>query len=307
MSARAGRRGSTIWELLLGLAILLVLGLILVPAVVKVRELANRVECQNRLRKIAQALAAHHDQRGVFPGLGGYKDEPAYLELTRPDGPSGGSRLGLGSPLATPEDQPGSWLYQLLPFLDAAAARQLSTGQPTGADLGVKELLCPSRCRPAILATQPADPLFPEVRYSSVPPDQLTWGRTDYAANGRLLPGRGDPLVRFSNVKPGLANAILVGEKSLDTRGYLTGGWIQDGPALVGGPTCGRTSTRIQRDWADPDLDLVSPSVIGWGSPHAAGTHFVFASGDVRLIRHNLSEELLGRLLGPSNSLPNLD
>jgi hypothetical protein len=301
------RAGSSRWELVLGVLIFLVLGSVLVPGVLKVRELSHRVECQARLKRLGQALMSHHDLRGVFPSVGGHLDEANYLVLTRPDGTAAGQRLGLGSVGVAPEDQPGSWIYQLLPHFDAAAARAVTPGQPTGLGLGIKDLGCPSRGRPPLLSTPECDPLFPKVRYSSMPAGQFLWGRTDYAANGRLLPPRGDPLVRFSNFKPGLANAILVGEKALDTRGYTTGGWLQDGPALVGGATSVRTATSLHRDAADPCLDVQSPAVNGWGSPHSVGTHFLFASGHVRLVRHTLSDELLGRLMGPSNALPNLD
>lgn len=308
MSARSCRRaGSSRWELALGVLIFLVLGSILVPGVLKVRELAHRVECQAHLKHIGQAMLSYHDLRGVFPSVGGYLDEPNYLAIHRPDGTTPGERLGLGALRVAPEDQPGSWVYQLLPHLDAAAVRELTPERPTGEGLVVKELGCPSRGRPLLLATPEFDPLLPKVRYSSLPAGQINWGRSDYAANGRLLPARGDPLVRFSNFKPGVANAILIGEKALDTRAYASGGWLQDGPALVGGPCNVRTTTTLYRDSADLCLDLNSPALAGWGSPHSAGTHFLFASGHVRLIRHNLPVELLGRLLGPSNSLPDLN
>jgi hypothetical protein len=292
---------------MLVLAVFLVLGLLLVAATGKVRELANRVECQHRLKRIGLALMQHHDQRGIFPSVGGYRDEEAYLVVNRGNCHPGTQKLGLGSPFASPEEQSGSWLYQLLPYLDDSAARQLTADQPTGVNLGIKELMCPSRGRPAIIETTATDPLFPRVSYSSVPAGLMTWGRTDYAANGLILPGRGDPLIRFSNVRPGLAHAVLVGEKALDTRAYMTGGWIEDAPAFAGGPTCVRKGIQLQRDGIDPNLAFQSPAVTGWGSPHASGTHFLFAAGQVRLVRHNLSEELLRRLLGPSNSLPNLD
>lgn len=301
------RPGSSVLELLLCVLIFVVLGLLVIPAVQKVRHLANRLECQNRLKRLGLALHMHHDRRGVFPGLGGYCDERRYLLLTRSAEPGDQERLGLGTPGTVPENQAGSWIYQILPSLDAAAASSIRGPRTSGMGLAVKDLLCPARGRPAVLDTPRADPLFAGVTYASVPPGLMQWARTDYAANGRLLPMRGQPLVRLSSVRPGLANAVLVGEKWLDPLAYASGGWLLDGPALVGGSTSARTGGRVERDHSPEPLALDTPSLDAWGSAHPSGAHFLFAGGHVQLIRHGVSEQVLQRVLGPTPSLPDFD
>ncbi|BBO32835.1 DUF1559 domain-containing protein [Lacipirellula parvula] len=170
-SAVVGSRGFTLVELLVVIAIIGVLVALLLPAVQAAREAARRANCVSNLRNVGIATLNHVDVQGHYPSNGW-----GSLYTADPD-------QGFG------KNQPGSWLFSILPYIELQALHDIGSGSP-GWPVPVKKkrallqtiqtpvpvFYCPSR-RPALA--------YPVKQWSSVlnfVHDGSDLARNDYAA-----------------------------------------------------------------------------------------------------------------------------
>lgn len=170
----ASRSGFTLVELLVVIAIIGILVALLLPAIQSAREAGRRNTCMNHLKQIALAAQNHNDSMKSLPTAGW-----GYVWIGDPD-------RGFGP------EQPGGWLYNLLPFLEEKNLHDLGKGLPpqSAAKKAAAAMMlqtpldvfnCPTR-RP--LQTYDTKSNLPHFRTPNYSNEVLYVARTDYAGNG---------------------------------------------------------------------------------------------------------------------------
>lgn len=162
-------RAFTLVELLIVLAIIGLLFQLALPSVQAAREAARRATCANNSRQLGLATLSYEASQRHLPTAGwGWK------WLGDPDRAAG-------------KLQPGSWAYQLLPYLEAQSTHDISkylsgqdemTARSRLAQTPVEVFYCPSRRFAEALATRRST--NPEWFNSDVPERTA---RLDYAGN----------------------------------------------------------------------------------------------------------------------------
>ena len=136
-SARRTRAAFTLVELLVVISIITLLISLLIPAVQAAREAARRMQCQSRLKQIGLAIHNFESAHRRIPGGGWGYNWPGYPDI--------------GGPL----EQPGSWTYSILPFIEQSQLYELAPYKqsPSTRDQQLRQKLttpiaiynCPSR------------------------------------------------------------------------------------------------------------------------------------------------------------------
>jgi prepilin-type processing-associated H-X9-DG protein len=276
--------------LLVVIAIIGVLLALLLPAVQKVRESANRIYCANNLHQIGLSLLNHHDTFGVLPSNGGWdgmqmiRAVDGSLTIPYTQDKEGGPRLnwGVGDPTLSPRAQTGCWAYAILPFLE-----QDNMYVERDWTHAFKIYICPSR-RSALALVPVAEDAFGFYWGGG-----WRWGKTDYAAN-RLIMGERGHCVTLAALTDGTSNTFLVGEKAVDPKVNQPETWFHDEPFFTGGSgSTARHGSLVLHD---------APGIMykdNWGSAHPGGAQFVFADGSVRPLSYATPAATVHALLTP--------
>ncbi len=300
------RRGFTLIELLLVITIMGVLLALLLPALQGVREAARRVHCHNHLRQIGIASRTHLETYGWFP-TGGW----------------GHAWVGVPGRGFGPK-QPGGWIYNLLPYLEHDALRDLVlSGSPADRRAASAQRLqtplavfgCPTRRATAVWPT--VGPPFPShLRQPRETDLVLQVARSDYAINagdelllffeGPVSLDEGDQptfgwadmsqangvsylrsRVRAKDIVDGDSQTYLVGEKYLNPDHYFDGVAPGDNESMYNGYCA--DLFRFANSQYPPVRDKSgTTNPIRFGSAHVTGCGFVFCDGSVRNVSYTV-------------------
>lgn len=269
------RRGMTLLELLIVMAIMAMLVGLLLPAVQKVRAASDRTACSNNLRQLAIALHGYHCVQNRFPP--GCSFQPPN------------------------ESQPHmSWLCRLLPHVEQTELWQQSLS---------------AFAANAFFETPPHVPILGRtIRNFTCPSDnrsQQSWnfGRfsvafTDYLGVEGLDLKRNDGVlflnsqIRLTAILDGASNTLLAGERppSLDNNlGWWYAGWGQQktGSAEM---ILGVREIRVHPKYKscpdgpyefrlDPQVNICD--AFHFWSFHSGGANFAFCDGSVRFLAYS--------------------
>jgi prepilin-type processing-associated H-X9-DG protein len=285
------------------IAIVAILLGLLLPAVQKVREAANRIKCTDNLKQMGLAFHSFHDANGYLPDGGKNKCNPPYSVFM-----PAGDRAACDAAYADPNNDYGccgpydgpfppgttllekraewSWPYQILPFIEQDNLHK-STSNTTVIRTPIKIYNCPSR-RLAQLVNNHST-----IDYA---------GCAGTGSNGMVV-RQGTGPINLAAVTDGLSNTVMIGEKRMkadlfgktsddneswaepgwDTEIYRVAGPDPDRPITDRGP-----SPDIRKTTLPPfTTDNVYSGLSQFGSAHPAGANVALGDGSVRHIRFN--------------------
>lgn len=253
----ARRRGLTILELLVVMAVISVLVALILPAVQAARESARRIECSNNLKQIGIALHGYHDLLSSFPP--GWRDDHQQYSAY-------------------------AWADGLLPLLEQHEvfnsihfeSRLDDPAHAPIADFNLKSFQCPSdvaRYRWELRDHSAPHSVLMELPHSNY---VSVFGTCD--PDGTVLEGDG-PFIRnrsfrAADIEAGLSNTIFVGERAAS---HLPATWF--GFIYQGEEAQSRVSGYVNDP---PGADGADESE--FSSRHSNGAYFLWGDGHVSFI-----------------------
>ena len=290
MPSDRSRKAFTLIELLVVIAIIAILIGLLLPAVQKVREAANRMKCSNNLKQLALAAHNYHDANKRFPS--------AYVAQTP-------ARIEAVFVTLLPYVEQTT-IYNQWNFTTAAA----NVGPAPGAlaSIIIPAYLCPSDF-PVLKRywTSGGTPPFSEYAYNSygVSSGIQGWPNNKLTNDGVIYV---NSKTKITDVSDGSTNTFLVGERShFDPQCELRNPASKN-PGMYGwGNWGGYDGANPPTSTADFMLGTVAPLNYkypvtvpaanaantelrnnAYGSLHAGGANFAMSDGSVQFIADSI-------------------
>jgi prepilin-type N-terminal cleavage/methylation domain-containing protein/prepilin-type processing-associated H-X9-DG protein len=284
LAFRSCRRGFTLIELLVVIAIIGILIALLLPAVQKVREAANRAKCQNNLKQLGLALHNYHDANGSFPA--GQVENPkkhVWTAYTLPYYEQDNIYRGYDFQVHWYQDPNTSLVTVQLKIFQCPSAQPDRVEDPDNERSGVT---VPAACS-----------------------DYGAIGNVDQAlVDDGFIPGPLPPkpngvladqhYTRISEITDGTSQTMMVGEIAGRPTHYVTGGKVVpfDPANPVYGAGWADWDNGFQIHGASPD-GLTEPGPCGINcnnnkgiySFHPGGANVLFADGAVHFLRESMS------------------
>lgn len=330
------RRGFTLVELLIVIAIIGTLVGLLLPAINSARESARQADCLNNLKNLGAATVSYTTQKnGAFPGY----MQVQKLSPTLPDQYTGGSNATSASDLGI------SWAAKLLPQLDMQGLwdQMLSTPGFNYANPPRQSIfVCPSDVGTNVQLARLS--YVANTGYFDRDPDEVINPNSGYdsdtKANGLfhdLRPGRKGPTVR--QIKDGANTTMLISENihkdeeafGLSSSGGAGGGSLPNtwlGPIFPPNGTNANYEQTFGMVWvyassspnnpaeaglqAPINRDPVSPqSYAGYNPPqsyarpaseHNAVFNVVFAGGNGKAVSQDIEYRVYQQLMTPDGA-----
>ena len=307
-SSGDGRRGFTLVELLVVVAIIGIVAGLLLPAVQAAREAARRIQCTGNLKQLGLGCFAHEQTYRYFP-------------------PGGWGHSWIGDPTAgSGGNQPGGWVFNTLPYIEQHTVHDLGLGLNSTAkkaalakmnNTPLPLLNCPSRRR-ALAYPLKQSTIRKMPTRQRLPPRPIT------RANGAtaLLSGRMPTVIGLFTSRragfimrsgghrahhDGTSNTYLLGEKYVSREMYTTGADNGDDQSMYVGYDLD-VNRWTQNDPVAPYTPLRDrrglEQYYRFGSAHPGACNFVFCDGSVRSVSYTIDPEIHRRLGNRSDGQP---
>jgi prepilin-type N-terminal cleavage/methylation domain-containing protein/prepilin-type processing-associated H-X9-DG protein len=329
------RRGFTLIELLVVIAIIAILIGLLLPAVQKIREAANRMKCSNNLKQLGLAAHNYNDTTGSLP--------PAVQARTT------ANRDSIRSGQVSANQWGPNWAVFLLPYIEqdnlynqfaTQIQNYMLTGDLTWKAMGqqsIPTLICPSDGQSRVMFNGLSQPTALARGNYAANAGPGNWSNTfdgnqnstNYSLEGAgvfwIVTGHNGGTTSVATIEDGSSNVIMFNEVRAgvvptDVRGTWIVGF--PGSSVTATYACGDCLLPNARNSGADDVqgcqDNPSQGMGCWAScpstqatarsRHSGGVNACFGDGSVRFIRDTIDNRtwyILGaRADGQATNLP---